>query len=260
MKAVTIGDNCMDVYLSRQESYPGGNPVNVAVYLKQLGLDVSYIGWVGSDEYGRQMTEAIGKRGVDLSRLHIKDGHTAITFVELQGNDRVFGEYREGVMEKFRLTPEDLEFAASHQLVHAGIWGRCESCFPQLHAMGLITSFDFADRLEREIPPELLASVDYPFFSYSQDDAYIREYLKEMQAKGAKAAIATLGENGALAYDGERYYKEAAREVAVVDTMGAGDSFIAGFLYGIVQRLPLAGCLEQGTSKAARTITYFGAW
>ncbi|MFL6561495.1 MAG: PfkB family carbohydrate kinase, partial [Bacillus sp. (in: firmicutes)] len=55
MRIATVGDNCMDVYQASGKVYPGGNPVNVAVYLKGLGADAAYVGWVGSDPYGDQM-------------------------------------------------------------------------------------------------------------------------------------------------------------------------------------------------------------
>ncbi len=260
MKAATVGDNCMDVYLSRQESYPGGNPVNVAVYLKRLGADASYIGWVGTDDYGGQMRRALRDKGIDVGHLHQQEGQTAVTYVELIGSDRQFGDYHEGVMEHFRLTEADLRFIEGHALVHAGIWGHAEPYFPRFKEKGLITSFDFSDKLHHDLTRQLPAFVDYAFYSYTQDDAYIRSYLKETHAIGARVAVATLGENGSLAYDGERYFRREAEAVTVVDTMGAGDSFIAGFLYGIMNGLPLTQCLEQGTRSAAQTITYFGAW
>ncbi|CRH70096.1 fructoselysine 6-kinase [Chlamydia trachomatis] len=42
--------------------------------------------------------------------------------------------------------------------------------------------------------------------------------------------------------------------------MGAGDSFISGFIYGLLKGQPIENCLELGTESAAKTISYFGAW
>ena len=44
IRVAAIGDNCIDYYDSLNESYPGGNPVNVAVYIKRLGGESSYTG------------------------------------------------------------------------------------------------------------------------------------------------------------------------------------------------------------------------
>lgn len=260
MKIATVGDNCMDVYQANGKAYPGGNPVNVAVYLKGLGADSAYIGWVGSDEHGEVMREKIQEKGVDIKHLLKKDGKTAVTQVELNGNDRCFGEYDEGVMAEFCLTEEEVDFIASHQMVHAGIWGHVEENYAVFKERGVLTSFDFSDQLNHSLVKTLPQFVDYSFFSYTQDDAFIREFLMEVKRSGSRVAVATLGENGSLAYDGDQFHKSGAVQTDVVDTMGAGDSFIAGFIYGILEGRPIGGCLELGSQTAAKTIRYFGAW
>ncbi|MFP7736677.1 fructoselysine 6-kinase [Priestia aryabhattai] len=260
MRVVTVGDNCMDVYQELGKTYPGGNSVNVAVYLKALGANSSYIGWVGSDKYGDIMVKAIREKGVDTSHLLRKEGKTAVTYVELIDNDRRFGEYEEGVMENFTLTTEELSFIQTHQLVHSGIWGHTGKYFPLFKEKGLLTSFDFSDQLNHSEVKKLPQFVDYPFFSYTRDDIYIRGFLKEVRSQGSKVVVATLGENGSLAYDGEQYYKYGVKEDNVVDTMGAGDSFISGFIYGSLKGLSIDKCLELGTDTATKTIRYFGAW
>lgn len=158
-------------------------------------------------------------------------------------------------MSEFALTGEELEFIAAHQLVHAGLWGHAENYFSLFKKKGLLTSFDFSDQLAHKLIQSLLPYVDYPFFSYKENDAFIRQFLKSAVGKGSKIAVATLGEKGSLAYDGRDFY-----EYGVVDTMGAGDSFIAGFTYGILKGLSIESCLELGAKTAAKTIGYFGAW
>ncbi|KQL33146.1 fructoselysine kinase [Bacillus sp. FJAT-25509] len=260
MRIVTVGDNCMDVYLANEKVYPGGNPVNVAVYLKQLGADSSYIGWVGSDSFGDQMIKSIQSKGVDTSFISKKIGKTAVTHVELVNNDRHFRDYDEGVMAQFTLTNEEQEFIQTHQLVHAGIWGHVEGYYPLFKQNGLLTAFDFSDQLEHDLVKTLPGYVDYSFFSYKKDDEFIRGFLKDVKTQGSKVTVATLGENGSLAFDGKHFYQFGVLEDNVVDTMGAGDSFIAGFLYGTLQGLSIQQCLELGTKTAAKTIGYFGAW
>jgi fructoselysine 6-kinase len=260
MKIVTVGDNCMDVYQANEKAYPGGNPVNVAVYLKGLGVDSAYIGWVGSDSYGDLLKEKIQEKGVDVTYLLKKEGKTAVTHVELIGNDRRFGDYDEGVMAEFGLVEEEIEFIGRHQLVHAGIWGHAEGNYPLFKEMGLLTSFDFSDQLDHALVKRISPFVDYSFFSYVKDDDYIRRFLTDVKNQGSTIAIATLGENGSLAYDGERFYQSGITETEVVDTMGAGDSFISGFLYGSLKGLSIDECMKLGSRTAAKTIGYFGAW
>ena len=58
IRIAAAGDNCVDVY-SDGNVYPGGNPVNVAVYVARLGGESAYIGAVGTDKYGKIMLDAI---------------------------------------------------------------------------------------------------------------------------------------------------------------------------------------------------------
>ena len=74
MKLAAIGSNCIDFYTNVDggKCYPGGGPVNMAVYALRNGDSASYIGPVGTDEYGKIMYEAIKAKGVNVSHLHIK--------------------------------------------------------------------------------------------------------------------------------------------------------------------------------------------
>ena len=52
MKIAAVGDNCIDYYENLNKAFPGGNPVNVAVYTVRLGGEASYTGVIGNDKYG----------------------------------------------------------------------------------------------------------------------------------------------------------------------------------------------------------------
>lgn len=78
MKLAAVGSNCIDYYsnLEGGKAYPGGGPVNMAVYTVRLGGQAAYIGPVGDDEYGRIMRRAMMDKGVDTSHLHVEPGKT----------------------------------------------------------------------------------------------------------------------------------------------------------------------------------------
>ena len=103
---------------------------------------------------------------MDISHLHTRHGKTAVTQVELENGDRVFGDYDEGVMADFKLTEADIDFLCRHDIIHTGIWGKIENNLPELHQSGVKISFDFADKLDHEIVQQALPYVDYAFFSY----------------------------------------------------------------------------------------------
>ncbi len=187
-RLAAVGDNCMDVYDRTGEAYPGGNPVNVAVYTLRLGGAASYTGVVGTDAYGPRMRAAIAAKGVDVSHLRTEPGKTAVSHVELVNGDRVFGDYDEGVMEHFRMTEDDLDFLASHDLVVSGLWGHTGPDLYKLKARGALVAFDCADKLEDPRLDEALPHVDYAFFSHDGSDEAVRAYLQTVLAKGPSLA------------------------------------------------------------------------
>ena len=93
MRVAEIGDNCIDLYERIGKKYPTGNVVDTGVNLKKLGIDVSIISTTGNDENGKWMIESLEKEGLDISHLKVGDGPTAITYMDMDGNDRVHGDY-----------------------------------------------------------------------------------------------------------------------------------------------------------------------
>lgn len=261
LRIATVGDGDMDVYNNIGTFYPGGNAVNVGVHLYRLGVDTAFVGAVGTDDYGSRVIEALKQEGLDTSHIQILPGETAVSNVEFIDNERVFGEYTDGVMLDFKLREEDIDFLCGYTLVHSAMWGMVHNDLHKLRSRGVLVSFDFADKLENNPVTEIaIENCDYAIFSYTEDDSYIRGFLKRMQARGPKVVVATLGANGSLAYDGQEYTTCGIVPVKVLDTMGAGDSWIAGFITGIVKGLPLKNAMQLGAQTASETIQYMGAW
>lgn len=264
MKLAAVGSNCIDYYnnIENGKAYPGGGPVNMAVYTLRLGGDAAYIGPVGDDSYGKIMLDAIAGKGVDISHLHIKPGKTAISQVELLDGERVFGDYEEGVLAEYTLSEEDMDFICTHDVVVCDLWGKVEGQFKDLKARGVTTAFDCATRPEDEASQTAMPYSDYLFFSSDDGDTpALRDQMKGYHTRGPKLVIAMLGEHGSVCYDGMQFHKFGIVPCDhVVDSMGAGDSYIAGFLYGIVEGLTIEGAMEKGAANATETLKYFGAW
>lgn len=243
MKLAAIGSNCIDYYENLQGGLPcpGGGPVNMAVYTLRLGGAASYIGPVGDDPYGAVMQKAIAGKGVDVSHLHVLPGATAVSQVELRGGERILGDYDEGVLEHYTLSPEDVDFICTHDMVVCDLWGKVEGFFPVFRARGLPTAFDGAIRPEDPAARRALPYTDYFFFSAdSGDTPALREQLCRYQAQGPKLVTAMLGEQGSLCFDGAGFHKFGIVPCPkVMDSMGAGDSYIAGFLMGVTAGAPI---------------------
>lgn len=259
-RLATVGDNCVDIYPQLGKAFSGGNAVNVAVYSTRYGMHPACVSWVGEDDYGAMLRRDLAYKGVDISHLRVMPGVTAQTQVELRNNDRILGDYTEGVMADFSVDEQDLAWLNQYDIIHSAIWGHAESAFPALKAAGKILSFDFADKWESPLWRTLPEHLDYVFASANEENPWLRDRLQTVVQCGAGVAIATLGENGSLAWDGEQFWRMPPEHVDVIDTMGAGDSYIAGFLCAIANGLALEGAMKQGTECAARTIGYHGAW
>ncbi len=264
MRLAAIGSNCIDFYQNLQGGLPcpGGGPVNMAVYTLRLGGTASYTGPVGDDTYGALLQEAIAAKGVDVSHLHVLPGATAVSQVELHNGERVFGDYSEGVLENYTLSQADVDFICAHDVVVCDLWGKVEGFFSEFRARGLPTAFDGAVRPDDAAAQTALPYTDYFFFSSDAGDTpALREQMRRYQAQGAKLVIAMLGEQGSLCFDGSDFHTFGIIPCpCLVDSMGAGDSYIAGFLTGITAGASIKKAMEMGAAAAAETLQYFGAW
>ena len=166
-------------------------------------------------------------------------------------------------MEHIVFDEEDIAFAAGHDLVHTALWGMAENALPKIKAAGCkAISFDYADRLDHPLVESTLPYVDYGFYSYHKErDAFIEGFLKDKVDRGMKIAVATFGEKGSLAYDGREFTSFGIYPAPnVVNTVGAGDSFIAGFLFGVLNGLPVEECLRKGAEVSAQVVQVFEPW
>lgn len=263
MKLGAVGSNCIDYYenLAGGTPFPGGGPVNMAVYAVRLGAQSAYVGPVGDDAFGDLMRRAVAEKGVDVSRMRQAPGKTARTQVLLENGDRVLGDYDEGVLADYVLTPEDLEFLSTCDVVVCDLWGKVGAQFGDLQARGVPTAFDGADRPWDPDCQVAIPHTDYLFFSGKEDCPALRQQMRGYAAQGPRLVIATLGERGSLCWDGERFHSFGIVPCPnVVDTLGAGDSYIAGFLVAYLQGAAIETAMEQGARAAAETLGYFGAW
>lgn len=256
-----IGDSCVDHYEALGQKFPGGNPVNFAVYLRRVGAEASFIGAVGSDEDGLLVRDALAGKGVDVSHVQVLEGPTPTTTVTMEQGNRVFTSYEPGVMEDYRLRPRDLDFIARHDLAVTALWGRCEGDLAAIRARGVPVAFDCADLPEDPAALAALPNVDIAFFS---DDGSSLEALMDkaraVAAMGPSTVVVMRGSKGSMVYDGQTFYLQGAVDCPVVDTLGAGDSYIAGFLHAALLGKPIPERMRAGSENAAVTIGYVGAW
>lgn len=259
LRFAVVGDNCIDRFHPSGMSLLGGNAVNVAVQLALLGQVSHYFGAVGLDPNGTRTIAALAERGVDITFVQQKPGSTAYTDVDvLPSGERVFVHEDFGVCAGYRPTSEDLAALRRMDHIHIG-WLDDEGALRKaLTAQGLSVSQDISVNAD---PAHLgVEGLAVAFGSAGEDEAAAADLIDRLLREGAKLAVVTRGARGAWASDGHESFAVEAEKVDVVDTTGAGDSFIAAFLAGFKSGLAINACLAAGCRTAARTCSHIGGF
>lgn len=103
-------------------------------------------------------------------------------------------------------------------------------------------------------------SLRIAFGSAGEDPQKAETVMQELVSGGARLAVVTRGSHGSAAMDGNQYAETGVTPVEVVDTTGAGDSFIAGFLHVHIAHGSLEASLISGRECATRTCTHVGGF
>jgi len=255
-----LGDNTIDTYVSSGEQFPGGNAVNVAVLARRLGARASYLGCWGDDEGGAILRAALLAEGVDASRVReVAGGETARARIAHEDGDRRFLGARPGVRGRYALGEEDLAFAAAHDLVHTSCNSDLDGEIARIAQAARLVSYDYSEKWTEARLAATLGHVDIAFLSApGRDDAACAALLARLGS--ARIAVVTRGAAGAMARAGDEMRAVAAAPARVVDTLGAGDGFIAGFLVAHLGGASLAGALEAGARAGAAACSWRGAF
>lgn len=250
-----IGDNVVDRYLYKNKMYPGGNAVNVPVLAARTGkAKAGYIGRLGTDDAGKHVLKSLKQENVDVSHVQVVEGPNAYANVALVDSDRTFIGGDAGVSTGIVLNDADFAFIQTWDQIHTSVYSKIEDNLPKLHALGLSISFDYSDHLSLEQAEDSLPYVDMAIFSGG--DRKLEDLQALAQAavqKGPSTVLITMGSRGSMLYQEGRFYMQGIYKIEnVVDTMGAGDSFIARYLTGIFNGEGIRQSMENAAEFAAK--------
>ncbi|WFF72201.1 PfkB family carbohydrate kinase [Proteiniclasticum sp. QWL-01] len=266
MKLICIGDNVCDCYHYKNTYYPGGNCVNVAVNAKRSGAEkCSYIGILGTDDKAQHVKFAMDQEGIEWSRSRTMEGLTGQPGVYLdESGDRIFRRFEGDTVQtlaKLHMTRHDLAYVKDYDLCHTSCYSWMEEELPVLCQV-IEVSYDFSDHYTLEQIDRVAPYICYAFLSAS--DRTQEEIAALIKAFGkypnVKVLGMTRGKEGALFVSGGKEYRQAPAPAQVVDTMGAGDSFIAAFLVSHKNGLSMEESLSRGTLSAAKTCELEGGF
>jgi fructoselysine 6-kinase len=250
-----IGDNTIDQYVGADtRSFVGGNALNVAVQLRQLGREVRYAGAIAADVNGSRVREALEDNGVVTDGLVVLPGVTSISRIRVKDNgDRVIEFEDFAVCADYQPDERELDALAACAVVHIGMSPYADRIRAELSARGARISQDCA-------VSKGFDHLDVAFCSAGEDTSAARDLAEAAIAGGARLAVVTCGADGSIAFDGRTWATQPADSTTVVDTTGAGDSYIAGFLGAFAEGEDLQSCMRAGSATAARTCQHWGGW
>jgi len=259
----------------------GGCAANVAVGLVKLGIEASCVSQIGDDEIGKWIRQELQKNKVNVDMLATQAGKksdmSAIVVDETSADRVIFSNKNSS--GKIELNKEKIQEA--EWILLGDIHGKWKE------QMGTI--FQLADNYQkrvafnprgshiREDPAEIIEAIalcEIVFvnkdeaieivssmhndvsFEMMNNEKFLLEKLSKLEPK---VVVLTDGERGAWASNGKNIFYSPAEKVKAVDSTGAGDSFLAGFLAAYIKEKEIIDCLKWGIVNSASEVQYFGA-
>ncbi|MBY0098626.1 carbohydrate kinase family protein [Mesobacillus maritimus] len=269
------------------ERAPGGAPANVAAAVAKYGQEAEMISMLGTDAFGDFLVEQLTKVGVQTNKiLRTSEANTALAFVSLQNNgERDFSFYRnpsaDMLLGEEEIDPQwfqagDILHFCSVDLVESPMKHAHKKAIKSVSNAGGIVSFDPNVRLplwkrKADCRQAILEFIPFADIVKVSDEELefitgIENEEKALQSLfigNVKAVVFTKGASGASLILPGNHYTSSGYSVEVKDTTGAGDAFIGGFLYNLLelQATPekVEGILQHHQAEILRFANASGA-
>ncbi|WP_306919517.1 sugar kinase [Arthrobacter sp. V4I6] len=262
----------------------GGSESNVAIGVQRLGGNAVWCGRVGTDALGQLITREIRAEGVTVRVTEDPAASTGLMLKERRTMSTQKVSYYRAGSAGSRITPDDLDphLIAGASILHvSGITPALSTsaaatvrrAMETARAHEVTVSFDLNYRASlwtaasaSRAYSELIPLADVVFAG--DDEAALAvgsagsadETAQRMAALGPTQAVIKLGSKGAVAcIDGELFH-QAAMPIVALDTVGAGDAFVAGYLTELMAGSSAAQRLELAAKTGAFACLAYGDW
>ena len=276
MKALSFGEILWDVF--GEERTLGGAPLNVLGHIRRLGGDSGIISAVGDDELGHLTVERIDELGIDRRYLRISPYPTGRAVVTLSDGIPSYSFDEPSAWDDITLPQSDMKRISSSRC-SVFIYGTLAQRSP----VSRKTLWSLLDSVEAD---EFFFDVNLRLSFW--DEAGVRKGLERatilkmndeevpriasllsmdksdlaagiMREYPVRRIIVTLGKHGSVCYENGKEYRVPSGDVKVVDTVGAGDSLSAAFLYFISSGLSSGEALARASLLADYVVSRRGA-
>ena len=256
---------------------PGGDAANQAVVLSKLGVQTALCTRRGNDDFGRMLVDLLRKYGNNINLDGIvtdTEKATSISVMMIRPNGQRHFCVHKGAIFNFCFEDIDPGLLSRAKVVSIGgvfalpsfDGAGAAALFRKAREQGLITvadtKYDMYNIGLAGIVP-MLKLTDYFFPSYDEAAAISGKTEPEVMAKvfldaGAEHVGIKLGPKGIYFQDKELAFYMPALPAEVVDTTGAGDNFMSGFIAGLVRGWDIKKCCLFGSAAAALCVTKVG--
>lgn len=243
----------------------GGSALNTASVLAKAGLPVRFIGELGHDTLGGWAMQQIAARGIQSQYIRQLPVPTPLALAELDAKgNATYTFYRLFEGHAFDPNPQALQgaswfhFGSLSSFDSRNIPG-LQALLQQAQSQGVAVSFDpnlraaptkaYWQQLEAYLPYIQLLKCSHEDAQALFPQAAPSQLLGHLQSLGVPLVVMTLGKEGAVAALAGQVVQVAGTPVQVVDTIGAGDTFSAGLLYGL---------LKLGVASRAQLLSWEG--
>ena len=249
---------------------PGGKGSNQAVAAARLGVDVSILGRLGTDNFGDYLLENLKTNKVDARLVQRDDASTgtAIIIVDSNGQNSIVlspganGKVKEADVNAASFRDFDLLLLQLEIPIPTVL-----SAAVRAHENGLRVILNPAPA--KQLPEELIALADFLIPNETElslltglpvnDLTSTEQAARALLERGVKNVIVTLGSKGALIVTNQQTSKVDTFKVDVVDTTAAGDAFIGGFATSLLNDKSLEEAVRYGCACGALATMKFGA-
>lgn len=285
---IVVGELNVDLILNQIGTFPeigkeilaeqmtltlGSSSAIFASNLSSLGAKVAFIGKIGKDQFGEVVLQSLQAKGVDTSLIIQEPGlNTGATVVLNFEEDRAMVTHP-GAMNELRLadiSPEQLSRARhlhfSSYFLQPSLKKEVRNLFSLAQDLGLTTSFDTQWDPQEQWDLDLGQILPYvdvflpnekELFKLTRQNT-LTEAIAVLPEK-AKVVLVKMGNKGSVSwYEGKLLPMEPFLNEEVVDAIGAGDSFNAGFIYKYIQGASVEECQRFGNLTGAVSTTAAG--
>ena len=272
---ITVGDTCVDLILSGSDVVPrfgqveklvddyelemGGSCCIFACQAAKLGLRAGILGRVGEDRFGRLIVSRLGECGVDTRHVIVDPAlKTGLSVALCQDDDRATLTYLGSICAvQPRDVTDDFLMSARHLhygsfFLHTGLISSVPELLRRAKEMGLTTSLDTNWDPEGSWNSTLGDTLPFvDLFMPNEQEAFhitgcqnLGAAAAQLRAQGVSVVAIKQGADGASAYRGAEKWSCEVPPASGGDSIGAGDSFDAGFLAGWLRGFPIDRCLD----------------